>query len=265
MSSEFFPPRPSSKPTIYAYEDTNPQYSGLLKVGYTTLEAKSRVAQQYPPFRPGKPPYRIVLEASAMRADGTVFTDRDVHRMLRLNGIKNPEGEWFRCTVDQVKSAILAVRSGQLNEENRSLDFKMRPEQEEAVEKTMAYFASWRKEMGNRDKPPHFLWNAKMRFGKTFATYQLAKRMGWKKVLVLTFKPAVQSAWDEDLGQHVDFKGWQFISPGRLSYEAADKKRPIVCFGSFQDYLGRNPSTGGIKTKNEWVHTTNWDCVVLDE
>ena len=265
MSSEFFPPRPLSKPTIYAYEDTNQQYSGLLKVGYTTLDAKSRVAQQYPTLRPGKPPYRILLEESAMRADGTVFTDRDVHRMLRLNGIKNPEGEWFRCTVDQVRSAILAVRSGQLNEENRSLDFKMRPEQEEAVEKTMAYFASWRKEMGNRNKPPHFLWNAKMRFGKTFATYQLAKRMGWKKVLVLTFKPAVQSAWDEDLGYHVDFKGWQFISPGGLSYEEADKKRPIVCFGSFQDYLGRNPSTGGIKTKNEWVHTTNWDCVVLDE
>ena len=184
---------------------------------------------------------------------------------LRINGVKNPEGEWFRCTVEQVKAAIIAVRTGQLNEENRSLDFKMRPEQEAAVEKTAAYFASWRKEKGNRNKPPHFLWNAKMRFGKTFAAYQLAKKMGWRKVLVLTFKPAVQSAWEEDLKCHVDFKGWQFISPGGLTYEEADKKKPFVCFGSFQDYLGRNPSTGGIKTKNEWVHTTNWDCVILDE
>ena len=148
------------------------------------------------------------------------------------------------------------MRTGQLNEENRSLDFKMRPEQEAAVEKTAAYFASWRKEKGNRNKPPHFLWNAKMRFGKTFAAYQLAKKMGWRKVLVLTFKPAVQSAWEEDLKCHVDFKGWQFIKPGGLTYEEADKKKPFVCFGSFQDYLGRNPSTGGIKTKNEWVHTT---------
>ena len=104
-----------------------------------------------------------------------------------------------------------------------------------------------------------------MRFGKTFAAYQLAKKMGWRKVLVLTFKPAVQSAWEEDLKCHVDFRGWQFISPGGLSYDEADKKKPFVCFGSFQDYLGRNPSTGGIKTKNEWVHSTNWDCVVLDE
>ncbi len=265
MSREFFPPRPPSRPTVYAYEDTNPQYHGLLKVGYTTVNAQDRVAQQYPTLRPGKLPYRIVLESSAMRNDGTVFTDRDVHRMLRLNGVKNPKGEWFKCTVAQINAAIIAVQAGQLNEENRSLDFGMRPEQDAAVEKTAAYFASWHNESVNQDKPPHFLWNAKMRFGKTFASYKLAKRMGWRKLLVLTFKPAVQSAWEEDLRCHVDFKGWQFISPGGLSYEAADKKKPFVCFGSFQDYMGRNPSTGGIKAKNEWVHTTNWDCVILDE
>src|SRR5438445_446942 len=159
MSRDFFPPRPESRPTVYAYEDTNPQYSKLLKVGYTTVDAQSRVAQQYPTLKPGKPPYRIVLEEKAMRTDGTVFTDRDVHRMLRINGIKNPEGEWFRCAVSQVKTAIIAVRTGLLNEENRSLDFEMRPEQGAAVEKTAAYFKSFRKE--NRNKPPHFLWNAK--------------------------------------------------------------------------------------------------------
>jgi hypothetical protein len=265
MRDVVFPPRPASRPTIYAYEDTNPEYAGLLKVGYTTVDAQSRVARQYPTVRPGKSPYRIVLEESAMRNDGTVFTDHDVHRMLRVNGIRNPKGEWFRCTVDQVKVAIIAVRTGQLNEENRSLDFRMRPEQEAAVAKTAAYFASWRQERGNRNKPPHFLWNAKMRFGKTFAAYQLARKMGWRKMLVLTFKPAVQSAWEEDLKCHVDFQGWQFISPGGLSYEGINKKKPFVCFGSFQDYLGRNPSTGGIKTKNEWVHSTHWDCVILDE
>ncbi|MBX7132054.1 MAG: hypothetical protein K1X67_05170 [Fimbriimonadaceae bacterium] len=139
----------------------------------------------------------------------------------------------------------------------------MRPEQVRAVEKTAAYFAQ---AMGEQpDKPPHFLWNAKMRFGKTFASYELAKRMGWKRILVLTFKPAVQSAWEEDLKTHTDFEGWQFISRGGLSYEDADKDRPFVCFGSFQDFLGKNPSTGGIKTKNEWVHAINWDMVVLDE
>jgi len=65
----------------------------LLKVGYTTVDAKSRVAQQYPTRRPGKPPYRIVLEESAMRNDGTAFTDHEVHRALQDSGIKRLEGE----------------------------------------------------------------------------------------------------------------------------------------------------------------------------
>ncbi|MDI3524646.1 GIY-YIG nuclease family protein [Kosmotoga sp.] len=262
MSKEFFPSRPNIEPKIYAYEDTHPQYRGLLKVGYTTKSVKERVAAQYPTLKPGKPPYRIVLEEPAIRNDGTSFTDHDVHRMLRINGVPQVKGEWFRCTVEQVRAAILAVREGQLFEEQRSLDFKMRPEQEAAVEKTMTYFKNYRRE---NHKPPHFLWNCKMRFGKTFAAYQLAKRMGWRKIFVLTFKPAVQSSWEEDLRCHVDFQGWQFIKPGGLTYEQADKNKPIVCFGSFQDYLGRNPSTGGIKTKNKWVHATHWDCVIFDE
>jgi hypothetical protein len=264
MKTEFFPPRPSANPTIYAYEDTHPQYKGLLKIGFTARDsAQARVAEQYPTRRPGPSPYRIVFEESAMRGDGTTFSDRDIHRYLRDEGFRNPEGEWFACTVKDVRSALIAVRDGELNEERRDQDFKMRPEQEEAVKKTAHYFGNFSKKKGN--KTPHFLWNAKMRFGKTFASYQLAKKMGWKKILVLTFKPAVQSAWEEDLKSHIDFKGWQFISPGGLQYEDANKKQPMVCFGSFQDYLGKNKSTGGIKTKNEWVHSTHWDCVILDE
>jgi hypothetical protein len=261
--SEFFPTRTQDSPTIYAYEDTNAQYKDLLKVGYTTKDAKARVAQQYPTAKPGPPPYNIVLEESAMRNDGTAFTDHDIHHYLRQRGVPNPKGEWFECTVKEVQAAVVALCRREDNDEQRTLTFAMRPEQAEAVEKTAAYFQSFRRE--NADKPPHFLWNAKMRFGKTFAAYHLAKKSGWKKVLVLTFKPAVQSAWEEDLKTHNDFAGWQFISSGGLTYEEADKQRPLVCFGSFQDYLGKNKSTGGIKTKNEWVHATNWDCVIFDE
>ncbi len=266
MASEFFPPRPSVVPKIYAYEDTHPQYAGLLKIGYTTKDVRERVAAQYPTARPGGPPCRIVLEASAMRNDGSTFTDRDVHRYLRAKGYPNPEGEWFRCSAEDVRAAILAIQRGELNEEQRTLDFPMRPEQRRAVEKTAEYFRRHNPKTDN--KPSHFLWNAKMRFGKTFAAYQLAKTMGWKKILVLTFKPAVQSAWESDLKNHVDFAGWQFIASKDLPARgepAYDRNRPVVCFGSFQDYLGKNRDTGGIKAKNEWVHTTNWDCVILDE
>ena len=106
-----------------------------------------------------------------------------------------------------------------------------------------------------------------------FASYELAKKMGFTRVLILTFKPAVQTAWREDLMTHVDFEGWQFISRDANNlqdtindqYQRADKNRPIVCFGSFQDFLGVNKDTGGIKANNEWVHTTNWDLVIFDE
>jgi hypothetical protein len=263
--SDFFPQRPATNPAIYAYEDTNPQYKGLLKVGFTTHRVQDRVAKQYPTLRPGAPPYRIVFEESAMRSDGTSFTDRDVHRYLRNKKVANPEGEWFKCGVKEVKAAVLALKEGINNEDNRTLSFGMRPEQSAAVEKTAAYFNSSRNENGR--KTPHFLWNAKMRFGKTFTTYQLAKKMDWKKVLVLTFKPAVHAAWEEDLKNHIDFEGWQFLSnrEGTLNHADLVSDRPFVCFGSFQDFLGKNTSTGGIKTKNRWVHDTKWDCVVLDE
>ncbi len=266
MPNDFFPRRPDAQPKIYAYEDTrDPLLKGLLKVGYTTKDVRERVADQYPTKRPGEPPYRIVLEEPAMRNDGTAFSDHEVHEMLRINGVRPEAGEWFRCTVEQVKAAINAVRQGQIFEVQRPENFAMRPEQEAAVQKTIAYFQSYRRE---NHKPPHFLWNCKMRFGKTFAAYQLAKHMGWKKLLVITFKPAVQSAWEEDLKSHVAFEGWQFIASRDVPREGEPryhKQRPLVCFGSFQDYLGRNPSTNGIKTKNEWVHSIHWDCVIFDE
>lgn len=263
MPQDFFPIRPEVTPTIYAYEllgvDT---HAGLLKVGYTDRDAKIRVAEQ---LKTSAVKYRIVFEESAMRNDGSSFTDHDLHRHLRRQGIENPEGEWFRCAVKDVRAALWALKSGEKNEDSRTLTFAMRPEQADAVEKTKAYFNSFRAETENKDKTPHFLWNAKMRFGKTFASYQLAKSMRWRKILVLTFKPAVESAWEVDLASHVDFKGWQFISRHtEQTFETTDRNRPIVCFGSFQDYLGKNDA-GGIKPRNEWVHAINWDCVIFDE
>lgn len=262
MTDGFFPPKPEVDPKIYAYKDSNPEYDGLLKVGFTTKDVGHRVAQQYPTVRPGGAPYQILMEERAVWNDGGSFTDHDIHRHLRKKGFANPAGEWFKCTVEDVRAAVLAVREGIDNDDNRTLDFAMRPEQQAAVEKAAIYFNSFKKE--NPGKTPHFLWNAKMRFGKTFAAYQLARKMGWSKVLVLTFKPAVQNAWEEDLNGHLDFQGWQFVSRNGLTEAEIDPKKPLVCFGSFQDFLGKN-SAGGIKSKNEWVHATNWDCVIFDE
>ena len=272
----FVSKRPEAHPKIYAYSESDPRYEGMLKVGFTASDVKKRVAQQYPIKRPdGLDPYKIVFEESALYEDGGgFFTDHEIHHHLKKQRVPNLGGEWFRCTVDDVRAAWIAVRRRTQNPENRTQNFPMRPEQKEAVEKTMAYFQASHNEPGGRI--PKFLWNAKMRFGKTFATCQLAKQMNFKKVLILTFKPVVQSAWRDDLMMHVDFEGWQFISnpgnPGNSGepnideqYARADLSRPVVCFGSFQDFLGENRETGGIKPKNEWVHTTHWDLVVFDE
>lgn len=260
---EFFPQRPNVNPTIYAYELPNDsKRKGQIKIGYTDRDAYTRIKEQIGATRAE---FKIVFEESAMRADGSSFTDKTVHALLRKKNIKNPDGEWFVCTLNQLRQAIHEIKTGEKIEENRVLSFGMRPEQEAAVEKTIAYFQSFKKE--NPNKTPHFLWNAKMRFGKTFTTYQLAKRMGWKKVLVLTFKPAVEDAWKEDLLSHVDFKGWTFYSKNEaenISGKTDLSKTHLVCFGSFQDYLGTQKD-GSIKAKNEWVHQTEWDCVVFDE
>lgn len=257
MSNELFPSL--NPPRIYAYSDS--RFTDCLKVGYTTKTVAERVAEQYPVKLPNQS-YKIELDEIAMREDGSFFTDHDVHKVLSKKNIQRINGEWFKCTLATVTAALLEIKSGKKNEDNRTLNFGLRPEQQAAIEKASSYFKSFAAE--NPNKTPHFLWNAKMRFGKTFAAYQLAKKMGWTKILILTFKPAVQNAWEEDLANHVDFAEWQFIARNGLQFEQAKAKKPMVCFGSFQDYLGKN-AVGGIKARNEWVHTTNWDCVIFDE
>ena len=263
MPNVSFPERPGARPQIYAYEDKNPNHKGLLKIGYTAIDVEKRAAQQFPVIQPGEgKPYKIVFAESAMREDGTSFMDHEVHKRLEHNGFENMGGEWYRCDVAAVRNAWLEVRDRKDYENRRIHSFGMRPEQKDAVDRTYLYY---RDSENAGAAAPKFLWNAKMRFGKTFVTYELAKKMDMKRVLVLTFKPAVEDAWQEDLETHKDFEGWQFVCRDGLQYEECDPARPIVCFGSFQDYLGYDKETGGIKPRNEWVHLEDWDLVVFDE
>ena len=151
---EFFPQRPEVNPKIYAYKIDAPNRKGLLKIGFTTRSAQERIKEQ---LQTSGVEYEIVFIEPAMRNDGSSFTDREIHHYLRKKSFKNPDGEWFKCTVSDVKAAILSVKTGELNEENRTLNFKMRPEQEEAVNKTIQYYESFKKEPENRDKTPRFL------------------------------------------------------------------------------------------------------------
>lgn len=273
--SEILHKRPDVVPTIYGYilPDVK-DHDGYIKIGYTDRkDTETRIREQ---LHTAALNCKILLKESAMRSDGTCFTDKDVHRILRRKGFAQlnavaDRNEWFACTVDDVRAAIEELRTGKRLDGNRTWTFAMRSEQQNAVEMTLDYFEQAKEE--DNARPPKFLWNAKMRFGKTFATYQLAKRLGAKKILVLTFKPAVESAWQEDISRHVDFEGWQFVSNKEArfdarkldeQYAACDPTKPVVVFGSFQDLLGTNDA-GGIKAKNEFIHATNWDLVVFDE
>ncbi len=267
--------RPAVVPTIYGYTlPTVTDHDGYIKIGYTDREnTENRIKEQ---LHTAGIPFKVLFKESAMRSDGTCFTDKDVHRLLKHKGFRQlnegkDRNEWFCCSEKEALETIEEVRTGIRFEGQRTWNFSMRKEQQTAVQMAKNYFEQSKND--EPDRPSKFLWNAKMRFGKTFATYQLAKSMDFKRILVLTFKPAVESAWQEDLSHHIDFAGWQFVSNKEAKFDAreldeqfdeCDGTKPIVVFGSFQDLLGTN-SAGGIKAKNEFIHTTNWDLVVFDE
>ena len=258
---EILAPRPEARPRIYAYSIADVAHKGLLKVGQTTRDVKQRVAEQLKTAAIEN--YKIELNESAERDDGSIFSDHEVRAALQKRGFEKIKLEWVRCTLKDVKTVLTELRTGQRFTGSHHETFPMRREQADAVDKTFDYYRSiWTE---NKNAAPRFLWNAKMRFGKTFTSYQLAKKLGAKRVLVLTFKPAVEDAWQTDLESHVDFDGWQYLSRSSGSDPTQiDRKQPVVYFGSFQDLLGRD-SVGNIKPKNEWLHAVNWDLVVFDE
>jgi hypothetical protein len=258
---EILAPKPESRPRIYAYSIDDKAHAGLLKVGQTTRDVKRRVAEQLQTAAIKN--YKIELDELAVRDDGTIITDYQVRAALARKRFQNPELEWVRCTVKDVKTVLAELRSGKTFTGSHHETFEMRREQVEAVNKTHGYFHSiWKEDM---HAAPRFLWNAKMRFGKTFTTYQLARKLGAKRVLVVTFKPAVEDAWQTDLESHVDFDGWQYLSRNSdRDPTEIDPRKPVVYFGSFQDLLGRD-AAGNIKPKNEWLHKVKWDLVVFDE
>jgi hypothetical protein len=258
---ELLAPKPEARPRIYAYSIDDNAHEGLLKIGQTTRHVKRRVAEQLKTAAIEN--YKIELDESAARVDGTIFSDHDVRAELGRKHFENAYLEWMRCTVKDVNTVLAELRTGQQFTGTHHLNFPMRREQAEAVDRTHAYFHSiWKEDM---HAVPRFLWNAKMRFGKTFTAYQLAKKLASKRVLVLTFKPAVEDAWQTDLDSHVDFDGWQYLSKSSGGDPTQiDRKKPVVYFGSFQDLLGRD-AAGNIKPKNEWLHEVNWDLVVFDE
>jgi len=171
----------------------------------------------------------------------------------------NSSSEWFRDTKKESVDNVVAIGKTLINERRHGVArpnaYLMRDEQQECHDMCVTHFQS------GGDK---FLMNAKMRFGKTFTSFQIMKTLNAKRVLVLTYKPAVDASWREDLETHIDFEGWKYYS-AKTDFTNAN---PIVLdgdaevevlFGSFQDTNDFN--------KPKWQHAINYhyDLVVIDE
>lgn len=265
---------------IYIYSTPESKAQGLIKIG-DAINVKKRIKEQFntaatfdsSSFQV-KPDYTI----EAITKSGIPFRDHKIHKILENKGyprhkitdleenVLKGQTEWFKI---DIKKAIYIIKSyiNEIPEESMDIErpntFKMRPEQHTAVSTTEEFF----KENSNNSKVPEFLWNAKMRFGKTFTAYQLAKKMNLQKVLILTYKPGVQTAWKDDLNNHIDFKNYVFLheqSLQNIDFHLKNNQK-IVVFASYQDLLGENSDGSDTKEKHKVLFQTEWDILIVDE
>lgn len=260
-----------------------PAYDGREKVGEATIEdpeanleknsaalreaAESRIRAYM-----GTAGVRFKLEWAELawsKVKKDFFTDHDVHRVLDNSLIeRDPElvdnggREWFITGVDTVKSAIAAVKAGQpainVPSTNEKPKIVLRPEQEDAVQRTEKVFRT-----KNR-----MLWNAKMRFGKTLSALKLIKNEQYARVLIMTHRPVVKDSWYKDFKKiGMPEAGYQYGSKTKgLSLEQLNaSEQPFIYFASMQDLRGSKAFGGKVGDKNELIKDISWSLVIIDE
>ena len=300
MAKKKQPGQPQKTKYIYVFCDKN--NPAMLKVG-DAYDVFKRFHDETRTVSPISGQYQLMDWWEAKDNQGKKFRDHAVHEVLKNSGylttninkdekkailkslldpleqnsVSSKAGsEWFiidtdgdiDAAVDIVGQAVTAVIEGRKIILKEKQTFKMRDEQRECCEMTAAYMLKH----ANDNAPCRFLWNCKMRFGKTFAAYQLALEMGWKRILVLTFKPVVLDSWRTDLLNHNNFENWQFVDKDTNEIE---KSKNMVAFYSFQYLMtgkeGKKWSDRDIENSKEVRNRIkdtiggNWDCVILDE
>ena len=267
-------------PQVYSYCLADDSHYGAQKIGYTERRDVDERIREQTHTAAISVDYQKLWSAPAFDANHHSFTDKDFHRYLDKAGIeRRPEfgTEWFYFdgTPERSKQLFDQFRTGgyaSLQSNQAKTPYALRPEQEEAVTAAYNYFLAHGDD-DTTDEQPAFLWNAKPRFGKTLATYDLAKRLDAKKVLIVTNRPAIANSWYDDFTKFVD--GYYFISTAdslkdkptltREQYNAiADNDKRQVTFLSLQDLKGSR-YFGGRHNKLGWVHDLDWDLLVVDE
>lgn len=260
-------------PMIYAY--TTPEiarHNGWVKIGYTEQEVEKRLGQQ---LHTADVLYNIEWKGNAIFDDGSgdIFKDKDFHRYLRkLKYENNGKNEWFKIAVPESRSRFDEFREnrGVLKSLDTVIPYQLRPEQEEAVDKALKY--SQATENGE------FLWNAKPRFGKTLAAYDLCKKLKAVNVLIVTNRPAIANSWYDDYEKFLGVEsGYFFVSEteslkgkkgvvSRAEYTRLidDDPRGCIEFVSLQDMKGAI-AFGGKHDKLQEVADMHWDILIIDE
>lgn len=267
-------------PQVYSYRLTDDSHYGAQKIGYTERRDVDERIYEQTHTAAISIDYQKLWSAPAFDANQHSFTDKDFHRYLDKVGIeRRPEfgTEWFYFdgTPERSKQLFDQFRTGgyaSLQSNQAKTPYTLRPEQEEAVTAAYNYFIS-HSDNDDTDEKPQFLWNAKPRFGKTLATYDLAKRLNARKVLIVTNRPAIANSWYDDFAKFID--GYYFISTAnslkdkptltREQYNAiADSNKSQITFLSLQDLKGSR-YFGGNYNKLDWVASLDWDLLVVDE
>ena len=203
------------------------------------------------------------------------FNDKDVHNVLLRSGIqkhdfsnKSQGTEWFDCSVETAIAAIQKVKEGKFSLNQNEMvpideSIELRPEQQDAIDKTLAKFRSGGKIM---------LWNAKMRFGKTLTALQVVKELRCHRTIIITHRPVVDKGWFDDF-----HKIFSMLDP--YTYGSREKGEPFniletfakknpeqhyIYFASMQDLRGAQLA-GGKFDKNAAIFKANYDMLIIDE
>lgn len=268
---------------IYVFRINDNDHKGIVKIGDATIHYENNVGElkdncdilnqsarkridQY--TRTAGIHYELLYTTIAITNNGKAFRDYKVHDLLKRSGIekkflnKNNRNEWFEIDLETAIKAINAVKEGKYSLSSSDISHDnnpiiLRPEQEEAVKKTIKNF----------ETSDRMLWNAKMRFGKTICALEIVRRKQYSKTIILTHRPVVDDGWFEDFNK---------IFSNDKSYKYGSKNRgerietlirnndKFVYFASIQDLRGSS-EVGGTFQKNELVFNTQWDFVVIDE
>jgi hypothetical protein len=261
-------------PQLYSYiliDQKN--FEGSQKIGYTGLKSvDKRILQQVNGTIKLK--HEKLWSGPAYFEHGKDFLDTTFHEFLEKKGIERRLDlgkEWFYFNGEPFKSKDLfdLFRSegfAALQNANGKLEYTLRFEQDEAVKKALDYFQ-------NNDKG-EFLWNAKPRFGKTLASYDLAKRLKASKVLIVTNRPAIANSWFDDYETFIEdyafisetssLENRNAITRARYNENIKTTPQPQITFLSLQDLKG-SKYFGGNFDKLRWVADLDWDLLIVDE